>query len=97
MIADFDLLGNDLIRFVGFGFNGAETDQARRDALAAATAFDGRGAEIDLDAIGGDGTILLAGVRSLSFTSAEDSFSSHEAPEHCLGGLECGVRIRETL
>ena len=72
VIADFDLLGNDLIRFVGFGFGGAADDQARRDAVAAATTFDERGAEIDLDAIGGDGTILLAGVRSLSFTTAED-------------------------
>jgi Ca2+-binding RTX toxin-like protein len=71
-IVDFDLSGNDVIRFVGFDFGGASDDQARRNALSAASTIDSRGAVIDLDAIGGDGTILLAGVRSLSFASAED-------------------------
>jgi Ca2+-binding RTX toxin-like protein len=71
-IIDFDLSGNDVIRFVGFDFGGASDDQARRNALSAASTFNSRGAVIDLDAIGGDGTILLAGVRSLSFASAED-------------------------
>lgn len=63
-ITDFDGSGNDVIRLAGFA---GVTAQDVRDA----TVFDSAGASIDLTAIGGEGSILLAGVRSLTF-GAED-------------------------
>ena len=65
-ITDFDLSGNDVIRLVGY---------SPSVNLAAATSFDAQGALIDLDAIGGDGTIRLAGVTALSFTTEDFVFA----------------------
>ena len=52
-----------MIRLVGFGTTLAH--------VAAATSFDALGALIDLDDLGGDGTIRLAGVTALSFTTED--------------------------
>ena len=71
-ITDFDRSGNDVIRFVGFEFGGATGDQARRDAIATATTFGTTGAEIDLAALGGEGSLKLTDVRFLSFGNSED-------------------------
>ncbi len=65
-ITDFDVAGNDVIRLVGF---------SPSSNLAAATTFDAEGALIDLSDVGGSGTIRLAGVTSLSFTTEDFIFS----------------------
>ncbi len=75
-VTDFDRSGNDVIRFLGFSFGSANpgglSNQARLNAVAAATTFDGGGALIDLDDLGGSGDIRLAGVAALAFGSSED-------------------------
>jgi hypothetical protein len=43
--------------------------------LAAATTFDAQGALIDLDLIGGDGSIRLTGVTSLNYTTEDFLFT----------------------
>ena len=65
-ITDFDASGNDVIRLVGF---------SPSSNLASATSFDSQGALIDLSDIGGDGSIRLTGVTSLSFTAEDFLFS----------------------
>ncbi|MBP7242088.1 peroxidase family protein [Amaricoccus sp.] len=72
-IDDFDASGNDVIRLVGFSELAGLTNAQRVAAVADATTFDGSGATIDLDDLGGSGEIFLAGVSStrLGF-SAED-------------------------
>ncbi len=65
-ITDFDASGNDVIRLIGY---------ASSVNLAAATSFNASGALINLDAIGGDGSILLAGVTALSFTTEDFIFA----------------------
>ena len=64
-ITDFDVLGNDVIRLVGF---------SPSSDLAAATTFDSQGALVDLSEIGGSGTILLTGVTSLNYTTEDFLF-----------------------
>ncbi len=76
LILDFDAAGNDIIRFEGYSFGAADpstlSTQARRDAVRNATTFADGDALIDLAALGDAGTIRLAGVAALTFTSTED-------------------------
>ena len=62
-ITDFDASGNDMIRLAGYGAIDA--------GIAAATSFDAQGAHVNLHLLGGDGTIRLAGVTVLSFTTED--------------------------
>lgn len=62
-ITDFDTSGNDAIHLVGFATTFA--------AISAATSFDTDGALVDLHALGGDGSIRLAGVTTLSFATED--------------------------
>lgn len=64
-ITDFDMSGNDVIRLDGYSSAG----------LAAAISYDSIGALIDLGDLGGDGTIRLAGVTSLSLTTEDFVFA----------------------
>jgi Ca2+-binding RTX toxin-like protein len=66
VITDFDAAGNDVIRLSGFSSS---------SNLAAATTFDAQGALIDLDLIGGDGSIRLTGVTSLNYTTEDFLFT----------------------
>lgn len=65
-ITDFDASGNDVIRLDGYASN---------VHLADAVSFDSLGALIDLADIGGHGTIRLAGVTSLNFTTEDFIFT----------------------
>lgn len=65
-ITDFDVLGNDVIQLDGY---------ARTVHLTDAVSFDSLGALIDLADIGGHGTIRLAGVSALSFTTEDFVFT----------------------
>lgn len=66
VITDFDASGNDVIRLIGY---------APGSNLAAATTFDAQGALIDLDVLGGDGSIRLTGVTSLNYTTEDFLFT----------------------
>jgi Ca2+-binding RTX toxin-like protein len=65
-IQDFDRSGNDVVQLMGFGGTVSAT------TLRNATDFTAAGALLDLEGIGGSGSILFAGIRSLSFSGSED-------------------------
>jgi CshA-type fibril repeat protein len=79
-ITDFDAAGDDKLLFVGFDFGssnpGSLTNAQRAAAVGAATTFDNDangGATIDLDELGGAGSVRLLGVTTATLNfSAED-------------------------